>query len=62
MSYSSMLNDYTLEELYETAANYGLIDADLDADSFDSERLVELIREYHEESAAQDHYSSFYSY
>ena len=62
MSYSSMLNDYTLEELFETALEMGIVEETEEAEDFSSHQLVTWIRESQEESRAMDHYAGFYSY
>ena len=62
MSYSSMLNDYTLEELFETALEMGIVEETEEAEDFSSHQLVTWIRESQEELRAMDHYAGFYSY
>ena len=62
MSFSSMLFDYTRQELFDLALSYGIVEADESADDHTSEQLVAWIREWSEEQAAMDHYAGFYSY
>ena len=62
MSYTSMLIDYTIEELFEQCALYGIVEETEEPTDFTSDQLVQWLREYHEEQSAQDHMASFYAY
>ena len=54
-------DEFTIEELVETCLLHGIIEEG-DETEYEYWQLMEMLKDYESEAAAQDHYASFYSY